>query len=658
MSDAFPESSRLPIVEAPDVVPAAWAGSEAVYTAAYRNLLRVAFVLTGSAPAAEDVVHDVFAKVGPRIDTLAEPAAYLRVAVVNRCRSLRRRDVAAPRPDSPSDATMDVGLIELRDALGSPADSAAIGDRPALLVRSPRRGDRRRLELSPIDSALPSASRPCRTSRGDPMTSLSDQEFAETETLLRQRLAQLADHAPTAVKLPGEVPVVALPVRRRNRRRIGAVAAVTALVGAGSFTTYSFLAAGRDGGAATPEQAVTTFVSAVEQEDVLGMIDVTLPEEVGVLRDAVTSATADATRLGLLNATFDPNQVEGLDVSVDDLVLDTNYLEGGLAVVTATGGTANVSFDPQTFPFGSTVRELLLAGAQARHTSTDLSATDPPASLMTVQRDGRWYVSVEYTLAEYIRQSTGLEMPAPVVRSPIGFDSPEAAANGFYDRLAALDLQGVLDTFAPGEDAPAWLAQSWLPGANAAIERGRADGWAAGISGLTYESIGNGTRRTLNPVAFKLDGTVPAGFDRSGAGSTGDVGPLPFSVEHADGCSTFRGEGANRLFDLEASQQVKQVDGGFQLCAPGLSGAWGLLLLTGGLSDLPAVSVVESGGKWYVSPLGTLVATVSSSLHDAASGSGLLDTVFAGLLYGVASSSQSSSGGAVTVTSTPISVVP
>jgi RNA polymerase sigma factor (sigma-70 family) len=112
MSDAFPESTRSPVAE-----PKAWTGSEAVYAAAYRNLLRVAFVLTGSAPAAEDVVHDVFAKVGPKIDTLDEPAAYLRVAVVNRCRSLHRRDVAAPRPDDPANAVMDVGLVELRDAL-------------------------------------------------------------------------------------------------------------------------------------------------------------------------------------------------------------------------------------------------------------------------------------------------------------------------------------------------------------------------------------------------------------------------------------------------------------------------------------------------------------------------------------------------------------
>ncbi|MEY2583442.1 MAG: hypothetical protein QOE09_3291 [Ilumatobacteraceae bacterium] len=127
MSDAFPESTRIPVAQsrvaespiAASSIPVsgAWAGSEAVYIAVYRDLLRVAFLLTGSAPAAEDVVQDVFATIGSRIDTLAEPASYLRVAVVNRCRSLYRRSVTAPTPDQPTDSLMDVGLVELRDAL-------------------------------------------------------------------------------------------------------------------------------------------------------------------------------------------------------------------------------------------------------------------------------------------------------------------------------------------------------------------------------------------------------------------------------------------------------------------------------------------------------------------------------------------------------------
>jgi hypothetical protein len=46
------------------------------------------------------------------------------------------------------------------------------------------------------------------------------------------------------------------------------------------------------------------------------------------------------------------------------------------------------------------------------------------------------------------------------------------------------------------------------------------------------------------------------------------------------------------------------------------------------------VSVVQSGGKWYVSPLGTALATVTSSLHDVKAGSSLFDSVLAPYLYG------------------------
>jgi RNA polymerase sigma factor (sigma-70 family) len=108
-----------------------WAGSEAVYAAAYRQLLRVAYVLTGSGPAAEDVVHDVFATVGPRIATLDDAVPYLRVAVVNRCRSLHRRSQRAPRPELSRDVELDVGLTELRDALAA----LPIAQRTAIVLR-------------------------------------------------------------------------------------------------------------------------------------------------------------------------------------------------------------------------------------------------------------------------------------------------------------------------------------------------------------------------------------------------------------------------------------------------------------------------------------------------------------------------------------------
>lgn len=108
-----------------------WAGAESVYAQAYRDLFRVAYVLTGSGAAAEDVVHDVFCRVGPRIAELDNPAAYLRVAVVNQCRSIHRRITRAPRLDRPTEIVLDTGLTELRDAL----QDLPVRQRTAIVLR-------------------------------------------------------------------------------------------------------------------------------------------------------------------------------------------------------------------------------------------------------------------------------------------------------------------------------------------------------------------------------------------------------------------------------------------------------------------------------------------------------------------------------------------
>ena len=50
--------------------------------------------------------------------------------------------------------------------------------------------------------------------------------------------------------------------------------------------------------------------------------------------------------------------------------------------------------------------------------------------LATVARDGRWYVSLGFTVAEYARSAAGAEFPPPVAIERVGFDSPEAAALG------------------------------------------------------------------------------------------------------------------------------------------------------------------------------------------------------------------------------------
>ncbi|MGN9909219.1 sigma-70 family RNA polymerase sigma factor [Phytohabitans sp. LJ34] len=70
---------------------------DVVYTAHYVPLVRLAYLTTGTLPAAEDVVQDVFAEWFRRVDTVRDPAAYLRRAVVSRCTSWVRRRILERR---------------------------------------------------------------------------------------------------------------------------------------------------------------------------------------------------------------------------------------------------------------------------------------------------------------------------------------------------------------------------------------------------------------------------------------------------------------------------------------------------------------------------------------------------------------------------------
>ena len=87
-------------------------GSEdlaALYRAEQPGMVRLAHLLTGSIEVAQEVVHDVFVQLHGRLDRIDNPPAYLRTAVVNRCRSqLRRRSLEqvhreqrAPAPTLP-----------------------------------------------------------------------------------------------------------------------------------------------------------------------------------------------------------------------------------------------------------------------------------------------------------------------------------------------------------------------------------------------------------------------------------------------------------------------------------------------------------------------------------------------------------------------------
>ncbi|CAN5126982.1 hypothetical protein BH20ACT8_BH20ACT8_09430 [soil metagenome] len=76
-----------PITERADVEE----GFAALYRDQYRPMVRVAFLMTSDNAVADEFVQDAFVRVYRKFDRVENPAAYLRRAVTNACRSHHRR---------------------------------------------------------------------------------------------------------------------------------------------------------------------------------------------------------------------------------------------------------------------------------------------------------------------------------------------------------------------------------------------------------------------------------------------------------------------------------------------------------------------------------------------------------------------------------------
>jgi RNA polymerase sigma-70 factor (sigma-E family) len=86
----------------------------------YLGLVRMALLIVGDQPTAEDVVQDAFAALHRRLDRLSDrdnTLAYIRAAVVNGCRTVlrrRRRPFRGPQPEAVWSAESSVLLGEDR----------------------------------------------------------------------------------------------------------------------------------------------------------------------------------------------------------------------------------------------------------------------------------------------------------------------------------------------------------------------------------------------------------------------------------------------------------------------------------------------------------------------------------------------------------------
>jgi RNA polymerase sigma-70 factor (sigma-E family) len=131
--------------------PGAAASVTALYAEHALGLVRLAVVVTGDRAAAEDIVQDAFLGLYRRWDYLPDmtaPLAYLRVSVMNGCRTaLRRRSRLGFWPGGGSSGDLDEAALAGPGALAESAEaSVLLGEEQRLVAAALRKLPRRQRE--------------------------------------------------------------------------------------------------------------------------------------------------------------------------------------------------------------------------------------------------------------------------------------------------------------------------------------------------------------------------------------------------------------------------------------------------------------------------------------------------------------------------------
>ena len=393
---------------------------------------------------------------------------------------------------------------------------------------------------------------------------------------------------PTApVAPPPEPPatevVAAPPTKRRPTGRIiGAGVAVVALVAAAGFAISRIGDSSNAGGAASAAEAGEHFVSALNDEDILGVVDLLLPGERDTFRQPMLDAVDNFKRLGILSSDADPSKVTGLDIDLEDVRVTADRPVADDIDTVRIRATDNTSIDGNKLPLGDLLLREAFGGKQPDQTSsTDGAPVD--LRVTTVEQGGRWYVSLFYSIAESTRDGA-TDVPAEPV-ALAGAADPEDAVDQMIRSIARFDLAAIVGGLNPHEaEALQRYAPLFLGDAQRQLDR---QDLKIDVSKAEYDVEGSGDHRLVSITAFEATATA-----------NGDS----VTVGFADGCVTMTGSGDDQKFcsgDVSGSTARGLADD------PELKAL--VDSITAAFSDAKAsgIAVDQVDGKWFVSPIGT-----------------------------------------------------
>ena len=405
--------------------------------------------------------------------------------------------------------------------------------------------------------------------------------------------------APTDGPLVQPLPTGSLDRPSRSKWLVGGAAVALLAVGAAGVFAVSGLRGASNGGAASPDELGLALLSALENEDVLGAVDVLIPGERDVFRDPLVDLVSELTRLEVLSPDATLTKIAGLDVVLENESVEVVPTNVDDIVNITLHASATATVDGKLLPVGDLITDNLDPDQlDELHSLDETDDEELELPVTAVLEDGRWYFSAFYTIAEAARKDAlpDTEIP-PVGIGAVGGESPEAAFDQILNAVEALDVRAVIQSLNPGEaGALQRYAPLFLDDAESGLDEVRFH-WT--ITDRTIRAEGSGDTRTIFLDGLAIEGE----FDGS-----------PFSFSFSDQCFTAGFQGTK--IDQCAGDPVSFGDTEDLLAdAPELKDF--IDTLGQALDDVEptGIEMRKHEGEWFVSPTATYTEAMLNVLR-------------------------------------------
>ena len=411
------------------------------------------------------------------------------------------------------------------------------------------------------------------------------------------------------------------------------VGALVLVVGLG-FLAFRFFSGGASGGASSPEAAIDQLITSVNERDAVGFVEVFDPDEIDAWVGSFEPAFADFEEIDedgrstnelsdvytSIFESFDysltgPNgeevtyEVEPLGdagnisrVRVEGLDFVVTTGDADSAIIFSGGDNATAidisEFDGSRLELrderGGLAARLLIPGESA----ADEFAQDVHLDLVTVQKDGKWFVSIGYSILELTREGGGFDSfinPdygrafALVDSQEGGAESPEAVVQEFFNSIETLDYETMIELTDP-------LATPYLHDYQPLLDNE--------IDDRDRRDVANETNLRIDELDLEVsdwEGRTLVTFDDVAATSNDGN----FFLDTRGWCVTFEDDFGRDRACAEDGIQELLFEAGSTMSARDF------------IPDETGVIVVERNGRWYLSPLATMGYYFDQIAEDA-----------------------------------------